>query len=67
MGISQGRRRIALLRTNQMVKSRGVRDTGSKVFEIPEVSKGLEHGSGTVRSRLAGGRVDTVVLNVSLG
>ena len=50
-----------------MVKSRGVRDTGSKVFEIPEVSKGLEHGSGTVRSRLAGGRVDTVVLNVSLG
>lgn len=49
MGIRQRGRSIALLRTDQVVKSRRVRDTGSKVIQIPEVSKGFEHGSGTVR------------------
>lgn len=67
MGVSQSRRRIAHLRTDQMVESRRVRDTGRKVLQIPEVSKGLENGGSTVRGSLAGGRVNTVVLNVSLG
>jgi hypothetical protein len=67
MGISQGRRSITLLRTNQVVKGRRVRNTRSKVLQIPEISKGLENRGGTVRGRLASGRVNTVVLNVSLG
>lgn len=67
MGVSQSLRSLARLRTNQMVESRRVRDTGRKVLQIPEVSKSLEDRGGTVRGSLAGGGVDTEVLNVSLG
>lgn len=48
-----------------MVERRRVGDTRSKVFQIPQKPKSLEHRGGTVRLNLASGGVDTVVLNVT--
>lgn len=68
MGVGQGGRgRRASLRTDQVVKGRGVRDTGGQVLQIPQVTQGLENGGGRVRGRLASGGVNTVVLDVTPG
>lgn len=50
-----------------MVERRRVSNAGSKVLQIPQQTKSLEHRGGTVRLRVARGRVDTVVLNVAPG
>lgn len=50
-----------------MVKGRRVRDTRSGFLKVPQVAKGLQNGSSTVRLRLSSNGVDTVVLNVTLG
>lgn len=48
-----------------MVERRRVGHTRSEVLQIPQETKSLEHGGGTVRLHLASSRVDTVVLNVT--
>lgn len=65
MGGSQGLRGGAGLGTDQVVKGRGVRDTGREVGKVPQVAEGLEDGGGLVRSRLASDGVNTEVLDVA--
>lgn len=65
VGVSQGLRSIASLRTNQVVKGRGVRNTRREVLQVPQVTQSLEDGGSRVRGRLAGGRVNTEVLDVT--
>lgn len=67
MGVSQGGRGLASLRTDQVVKGRRVRDTRSEILQVPKVTESLEDGGSGVRGRLAGGRVSTEVLNPALG
>lgn len=67
VGVGQSSRGRASLRTDQVVKGRGVRDTGREVLQIPQVTQSLEDGGSRVRGRLASGGVNTVVLDVTLG
>lgn len=48
-----------------MIERRRVGDTRSKVLKVPQQTESLQDGGGAVRLRLAGGLVNTVVLNES--
>lgn len=48
-----------------MVERRRVGHTRSKVLQVPEKTKSLEHRGGTVRLNIVSGRVNTIVLNVT--
>lgn len=67
VGGGQGLGGVTSHGTDQVVKGRRVRDTGSEVLQVPEVAEGLEDRGGRVRRRLAGGGVGAVLLNVALG
>lgn len=66
VGKGLGRRRTSL-GPNQVVKGRRVRDTGSKVLQVPQVAQSLQDRGGRVSRGLTGDRVGTVVLNVAGG
>lgn len=42
-------------------------NTRAKVFQVPQVTEGLQNRGSTVRGRLAGDGVSTIALNVTLG
>jgi hypothetical protein len=50
-----------------VVERRRVGNTRCKVLQIPQKPKSLEHRGGTVGLNVAGGRVDSIVLNVAEG